>query len=78
MGQVLNSQSVYQRNNMGNLYHIPQNSFYIRIDKVRYVGEQYKKCIISYFSKATGKRFAQEKNVKIRHGIMQHWEKWDV
>jgi len=61
---------------MNNKYHVSINSFYITIDKIRFSNDKYMKCIVSYFSKASGTKFAQEKNVKINKEVMKHWEIW--
>lgn len=60
-----------------NKYHIQQNSFYITIDKIRYRNSEYLKCIVSYYYKTSNIKFAQEKNVKIKNGVMKYWELWN-
>jgi hypothetical protein len=62
---------------MNKKYHISQNSFYITIDKVRYKNAAYMKCIVSYYYKTSGIKFAQEKDVKIKSGLINSWEIWD-
>lgn len=59
---------------MSKKYHVAINSFYITIDKVRYSNSKYMKCIVSYYSKTSDVRLAQEKNVKIYRDVMKHWE----
>lgn len=57
-----------------NKYHVSINSFYITIDKIRYKNDRYMKCIVSYYYKSNNTKFAQEKNVKIGHDVVKHWE----
>lgn len=58
-------------------YHVPQNSIYITIDKIRYQNDKYMKCIVSYYYKTNGFNFCTEKNVKIRKDAMKHWKIWN-
>jgi len=57
-------------------YHIGINSIYVTIDKVRYSNNTYMKCIVSYYYKTSGVKFATEKNVKLYRDKIKHWELW--
>jgi hypothetical protein len=61
----------------GKFWHVPENSFYIEIIRVKYSGPEYFKAVILYFSKASNILIAEEKNVTIKHNVTRFWEKWN-
>jgi len=63
---------------MNRKYYITINSFYIKIDRVRFTGPTYIKADISYYSKGSDTFFAKEKGVKLYKNVMKHWEIYDL
>lgn len=53
------------------------NSFYIKIPRIKYRAQEYIKCDVQYFSKASNVLIIEEKNVKIMRDKMKHWEIWN-
>lgn len=58
-------------------YHIPINSIYLEIVKIRYKNSEYMKCMVNYCSKTSGTIIHTQKNLKINLATMKHWEKWN-
>lgn len=58
-------------------YHKTINSFFVQIVRIKYQNDNYIKCHIRYFSKASNLLLAEEKNIKIRKNEIRHWEIWN-
>lgn len=61
---------------MSRCFHVPINSIYVELVRLRYRGEGYGKYHVRYYSKASGRLIAEERNVKILHENMKHWTVW--
>jgi hypothetical protein len=57
------------------MYHIPQNSFYVEIVRIKYENNEYIKAHIRYYSKSSLTLFAETRNQKLYRKVMAHWEK---
>jgi len=59
------------------LFHVPCNSFYVELVRLRYRGQGYAKWHIRYYSKASNVLFCEERSVKITNLIIQSWEPYN-
>ena len=50
---------------------------YVLVVKVKYENDEYVKCHLRYFTKASNLLIAEEKNVKIMKDQIKHWEIWN-
>jgi hypothetical protein len=57
------------------MYHIPQNSFYVEIVRIKFSCDEYIKAHIRYYSKASSTMFAETRNQKLYKEVMAHWYK---
>lgn len=57
------------------MYHIPQNSFYLEIVRVKYRCDEYIKAHVRYYYKNSLTMFCEERNIKIKTSVMVHWHK---
>lgn len=58
-------------------YHVDQNSFYLKLVKLRFKGKDYGRYIVHYSNKSNGALFMVEKNVKILDKVKAFWSKWE-
>lgn len=56
------------------LYTMTNSSMYVQITKVRYVGKDYVKVNLAYFTKPGKTLITTEKNVKLKKSAIAMWE----
>jgi hypothetical protein len=61
---------------MNGRWHVPINSIYVELVRLRYRGADYGRYWVRYYSKASGTLIKEERSVKIRDKARQAWEEW--
>ncbi len=56
-------------------YTCSNSGLIVEIIRIRYRGEGYTKAWLRYFLRASGTFFREEKNVRLEHSQIQHWER---
>lgn len=56
------------------LHTMPNSSMYVQITKVRYVGKDYVKVNLAYYTKPGKTLITTEKNVKLKKSTIAMWE----